>query len=348
MPVRDAERLAVNEINAKGGVLGKQIEIVEFDGASDDETFAKGAAKLIEEQKVAAIFGCWTSSSRKAVNEVLERFGTTLLWYPLQYEGMEQADNIVCLGLVPNQQVLPAIDYLIGMNKRRMYILGNDYIFPHTVGKIVKKQLNAVGGVCVGEEYVPMSHGGFADTIERIKAAKPDVIINTLNGNANAAFFAAFRHAGLTADKLPIMSFSISEPEIVAVGANNAAGHFVCQGYFQSVAGEKNAAFLAAYRKAYGEKRKVGDAINSGYNAVYMWKNAVERARGFENERVMDALKDVELITPEGILIMDSETMHAYHRARIGLIGADGLIKQIAVSDVIKPDPFLAHSSWAH
>ena len=345
MPVRDAEKLAVEEINARGGILGRQIEIIERDGASDDKVFAAEAQKLLNDDGVVAVFGCWTSSSRKAVKPLLANYGA-LLWYPLQYEGLEKSEDIVYLGQVPNQQVLPAVEYLVEQGKYRMYLLGSDYVFPHTVNDIIERQLIAVGGTIVGDEYVPMNCGGFADTIERIKAARPDVVINTLNGSSNAAFFAAFRHAGLTAEQLPVMSFSISETEIANIGASNAAGHLVCQGYCQTVSGERNEAFVAAYKKAYGSGRFVGDAIETGYNAVYMWKAAVEKADGFEKERVKAALKDLEILTPEGILTMDRETMHAYRRARVGRIDESGLIKQIIVSDVIKPDPFLVRSPW--
>ena len=346
MPVRDAEKLAIEEINAKGGILGRQIEIVEADGASNDAGFTAAAEKLAKDGDTVAVFGCWTSSSRKAVASVVESNGI-LLWYPVQYEGYERSKNVICLGLVPNQQVLPAIDYLVHIGRTRMFLIGNDYIFPRTANAIVKKQLDAVGGVCVGEEYVSLNHGGFADTVERIKAANPDVIINTLNGSpVNAAFFAAYRHAGLSADQMPVMSFSIGEPEISAIGETNSAGHFVCQGYFQSIAGERNAAFLAAYRKAYGARRTVGDATVTGYNAVYMWKAAVERAESFESDNVKKALKETEIATPEGIIVMDEENLHAYRRARIGRIDQNGQIRQIIVSDVIKPDPFLLRVPW--
>ena len=346
MPVRDAEKLAIDEINAKGGLLGRQIEVVERDGASDDATFAAAAKKLIEEDKVEVIFGCWTSSARKAVKPLVDE-ANILLWYPLHYEGLEHRGNIVYLGQTPNQQVLPAVEYLMQQGKRRMFLIGSDYIFPHAVNGIVKKQLSSVGGQCVGEQYVPLNHGGFSDTVQMIKATKPDVVINTLNGSSNAAFFAAIRHAGINADTLPIMSFSIAEPEISSIGAGNAAGNLVCQGYFQTVAGERNAEFVATYRQSFGNRRMVGDAIESGYNAVYMWKAAVEKAGSINTERIKTALKDLEILTPEGVLTMDGDTMHAYRRARIGRIGEDGLIHQFVVSDVIKPDPFLENSPWA-
>ena len=346
MPVRDAEKLAVEEINDKGGVLGRKIEVVERDGASNDDTFASTAKKMIEEDRVKAIFGCWTSSSRKKVKAVVDE-SQAMLWYPLQYEGLEQPGNVVYFGQTPNAQVMPAVEYLVQHGKRRIFLIGSDYIFPRAANNILKKQLSSLGGQCVGEIYVSLNHGGFGKEIQQITEAKPDVIVNTLNGSSNVAFFAAYRHAGLQAAALPVMSFSISEPEIVAIGTANAKDHLICQGYFQTLKGERNAAFVKAYQETYGKRRRVGDAIESAYNAVYMWKAAAEKAGSFEAEPIKAALRDLEIETPEGYLMMDGETLHAYRRARIGRIGDDGLIHQLEVSDVIKPDPQLINSQWA-
>ena len=182
--VRDAEKLAIQEINDQGGVLGKKIEIVEEDGASDPQIFSEKAKKLLMNDKVATIFGCWTSASRKAVKPVVEG-SNGLLWYPTQYEGMEQSKNIMYMGAAPNQQIVPAIEYLLKNGRKKMFLVGSDYVFPQTANRIIKAQLAAEGGEVVGEEYTPMGYTDYATIISKIKAANPDVIVNTLTGDSN-------------------------------------------------------------------------------------------------------------------------------------------------------------------
>ena len=206
--VRDAEKLAIQEINDQGGVLGKKIEIVEEDGASDPQIFSEKAKKLLMNDKVATIFGCWTSASRKAVKPVVEG-SNGLLWYPTQYEGMEQSKNIMYMGAAPNQQIVPAIEYLLKNGRKKMFLVGSDYVFPQTANRIIKAQLAAEGGEVVGEEYTPMGYTDYATIISKIKAANPDVIVNTLNGDSNVAFFKQLKDAGVTAEACPVMSFSI-------------------------------------------------------------------------------------------------------------------------------------------
>lgn len=224
--VRDAEKLAIQEINDQGGVLGKKIEIVEEDGASDPQIFSEKAKKLLMNDKVATIFGCWTSASRKAVKPVVES-SNGLLWYPTQYEGMEQSKNIMYMGAAPNQQIVPAIEYLLKNGKKKMFLVGSDYVFPQTANRIIKAQLAAQGGEVIGEEYTPMGYTDYATIISKIKAAKPDVIVNTLNGDSNVAFFKQLKDAGVTAEACPVMSFSIAEEEIKGIGAENIAGDLV-------------------------------------------------------------------------------------------------------------------------
>ncbi len=186
--VRDAEVLAIKEINAAGGVLGKQIEYVEEDGASEPSVFATKAEKLVDSEGVATVFGCWTSSSRKAVKPIFEDY-EALLWYPVQYEGMEQSPNIIYTGAAPNQQIVPAIEYLLSQGYKKFFLLGSDYVFPRTANLVIKTQLAAQGGEVVGEEYASMDQTDFAAIIGKIENAKPEVIINTLNGTGNVSFF---------------------------------------------------------------------------------------------------------------------------------------------------------------
>ena len=202
--VRDAEMLAIKEINAKGGVLGKLIEVVQEDGASEPQIFAEKARKLIQNNKVATIFGCWTSASRKAVKPVVEETGA-LLWYPVQYEGMEASPNIMYMGAAPNQQAVPAVEFCADKFGKNMFLVGSDYVFPRTANKIIKAQLANIGGSVAGEEYTPMGHTDFATIVSKIQSAKPDCIINTLNGDSNVAFFKQLTDAGITAESIPVM-----------------------------------------------------------------------------------------------------------------------------------------------
>src|SRR5262249_52623370 len=203
--VKDATLLAIDEINVAGGVMGKKIEPIVEDGASDWPTFAEKAKKLIEQDKVAVVFGCWTSASRKAVKPVFESLNG-LLFYPVQYEGLEQSPNIFYTGATTNQQIVPAVDYLLSQGKKKIFLLGSDYVFPRTSNTIIKEQLKAKGGTLAGEEYIPLGGTEFSTIIAKIKEAKPDAIFNTLNGDSNVAFFKQFNDAGFTADKLPTLS----------------------------------------------------------------------------------------------------------------------------------------------
>ncbi|MGD9891177.1 MAG: transporter substrate-binding protein, partial [Dehalococcoidia bacterium] len=203
--VKDAELLAIEEINAAGGVLGKQLEPIIEDGASDWPTFAEKAKKLIQQDKVAVTFCCWTSASRKAVLPVFEA-NKSLAWYPVQYEGLESSPYIYYMGATTNQQIVPSVEYLLKEGKSKFFLLGSDYVFPRTANKIIKAQLEASGGQTVAEEYTPLGHTDYTTVINKIKSANPDVIYNTLNGDSNVAFFKQLQDAGISPDKITTMS----------------------------------------------------------------------------------------------------------------------------------------------
>ena len=256
--VRDAEVLAIEEINAAGGVLGKQIVYVEEDGASEPSTFATKAEKLVDSEKVKTVFGCWTSSSRKAVKPVFEDYNS-LLWYPVQYEGMEQSPNIVYTGAAPNQQIVPAIEYLIDKGYKKFFLLGSDYVFPRTANMIITAQVNAAGCEVVGEEYADMDQTDFAAIIGKIEAAQPEVIINTLNGTGNVSFFKQMAEKNYTSANYMTMSFSIAEEEVATIGADILKGHMVSWNYYQTTETDVNKSFVAAYKAKFGETRVTPD-----------------------------------------------------------------------------------------
>lgn len=347
VPVRDSELLAIKEINEAGGVLGKQIEAVQADGESDPNTFAEKARKLLEDDKVVSVFGCWTSASRKAVKPVFEElFG--LLWYPIQYEGMEASPNIMYMGASPNQQVVPAVDYCVEHFGKKVYLLGSDYVFPRTANRIIKAQLGQIDGECVGETYVPMGHTNFNTIIEDIKREKPDVIINTLNGDSNIYFFKQLKFAGLTAEELPVMSFSIAEEEVNTIGADVLMNHYVAWNYYETTETPRNAKFVSDYKSEYGSDRVTGDPIEAGYIAVYMWAAACEKAGSFDVEDVRMAAKGLSFTAPEGTVTIDGSNQHLYKQVRIGKVNENGLIDEVwATPGAIKPDPYLSTYEWA-
>jgi urea transport system substrate-binding protein len=345
--VKDAELLAIEQINAKGGVLGKQIVPVIEDGASDWPTFAEKAAKLLDVDKVATVFGCWTSVSRKTVLPVFES-KNGLLWYPVQYEGLEASPNIFYTGATTNQQIIPAVEYLLKEGKKKFYLLGSDYVFPRTSNTIIKAQLKASGLEPVGEEYTPLGHTEYSTVISKITSSGADVVFNTLNGDSNVAFFKQLKDAGITAETLPTLSVSVAEEEIRAIGADYLLGHLAAWNYFQTTDVPQNKPFVDAYKAKYGADRVTADPIEAGYIEVYLWAAAVEKAGSTDVAAVKAAAKGITFEAPEGLVTIDGENQHVYKTARIGKVGADGMFEEVWNSgQPIKPDPFLKTYEWA-
>ena len=345
--VHDAELLAIEEINASGGVMGKQLEVVIEDGASDWPTFAEKARKLLQEDEVAVVFGGWTSASRKAMLPVFEA-NNGLLFYPVQYEGLETSPNIFYTGATTNQQIVPAVEYLLGEGKTKFYLLGSDYVFPRTSNLIINKQLEAAGIEAVGEEYTPLGHTEYSTVIAKIRAAEPDVVFNTLNGDSNVAFFKQLKDAGITAEDLPTISVSVAEEEITGIGADNIAGHLVAWNYFQTTDTPENVKFVSAFKAKYGENRVTDDPIEAGYFGVYLWKAAVEKAGTTDVAAVKEAAKGIQFAAPGGLVTIHNENQHVSKTVRIGSVRDDGQIDEIWNSGApVVPDPYLDTYAWA-
>jgi urea transport system substrate-binding protein len=346
--VRDATLLAIEEINAAGGVLGKQLEPVVEDGASDWDTFAEKSQKLISQDRVATVFGCWTSASRKAVLPVFE--GTNgLLWYPVQYEGLESSPNIFYTGATTNQQIIPGLDYLREeLGAQRIFLVGSDYVFPRTANLIINAYTEAHGMEVVGEEYAPLGHTEFSTVVNKIVDEAPDAVFNTLNGDSNVAFFKQLDDAGVTAESIPSISVSVAEEEVGGIGPENIAGHFVAWNYYQTTEGARNDEFVAAFQARYGADRVTSDPMEAGYNGVYLWAAAVEAAGSTDVDAVREAAGGISLETPEGMVTIDGDNQHLYKTARVGVVREDGLIEEVWNSgEPIKPDPFLEGYDWA-
>lgn len=347
--VRDAEVLAIEEINESGGVLGKQIEYVEEDGASEPSTFATKAEKLIDSEGVATVFGCWTSSSRKAVKSIFEDYNN-LLWYPVQYEGMESSENIVYTGAAPNQQIVPAIEYLKDQGYKKVFLLGSDYVFPRTANMIIEAQAKELGLEIVGEEYADMDQTDFAAIISKIEKADPDIIVNTLNGTGNVSFFKQMSEKNYTSEDYMTMSFSIAEEEVKTIGSDILKGHMVSWNYYQTTDTEENEKFVKAYKGKYGEDRVTSDPVEAAYDAVYLWKAAVEKAESFEVDDVKEAIKsgEVSFEAPEGTVTINGDNQHVSKTVRIGVVKEDGLIYETYSTDKpVDPDPYLKTYDWA-
>lgn len=340
--VVDAEQLAIEEINKSGGVLGKQIEAIVEDGNSDWPTFAEKAKKLIDQDKVATVFGCWTSASRKAVLPVFES-KKSLLWYPVQYEGQECSNNVFYTGAAPNQQIEPSVQWLLDNKGKNFFLVGSDYVFPRTANTIIKAQLEAKGGKTVGEDYIPLGSTEVKAVIAKIKQALPNggVIYNSLNGDSNVAFFKELQASGMGPDKYPSMSVSIAEEEVKAIGVEYLKGHYAAWNYFQTVDTPASKKFVAAFKAKYGAERVVNDPMEASYIMVYLWKQAVEKAKTADDlDKVKMAAYGQTFDAPEGLVTMNTNH-HLSKFVRIGEVADDGLFKIVyATKDAVKPVPW--------
>lgn len=337
----DSALLAIEEINESGGVLGREIDPVIADGKSDKSVFATEAERLIRDENVSVIFGTWTSEHRKAVKSVVEQ-NDALLFYPLQYEGLEQSPNIIYLGSTPNQQIIPAVEWCHRFIGPRMFLVGSDYIFPRIANAIVKDELAEFGVNAVGEEYVPLGGTNFEPVVQEILQANPDVILNTVNGDSNQAFFAALRRAGISSEVIPVMSFSIGEPEIQSLGPDNLAGNYSAWSYFQSIDTSINRDFLDTFQTRYGTDRVIGDPMEATYLGVHLWASAVESSRSVDPGKVKSALQGTTFSAPRGSVRIDGQNQHMWQAARIGRVKKDGQLEIVWESGILPPVNFPA------
>jgi len=343
--VRDSLMLAAGEINAAGGIMGKQIKFIEEDGQSEPTVFAEKINKLLTEDKVAAVFGGWTSASRKAMLPVVEG-ANGLLFYPVQYEGLEASKNIYYTGATTNQQIIPAMDFLKSKGVKTLFLAGSDYVFPRTANKIIKQYAKQLGIDIVGEEYVPLSSDDWTTQVAKIAAAKPDFVFNTINGSSNVGFIKAYHEAGLGATKSPIISVSIAEEEAPSMGVD-LTGQFAAWNYFESVDSPANAKFIKAFQDKYGTDRPTSDPMEAAYTSLYLYKNMVEKAKSFCVDAVNAASGGVTFDAPEGTVTVNGENHHIAKTALIGQINAKNQFDIVYKSDgPIEPDPFLKGYSW--
>jgi len=330
--------MAIEEINAAGGILGRPVEPIVEDPASDWGLYAEKSNKLLIQDKVAAVFGCWTSVSRKSVLPVFEK-NNGLLFYPVQYEGEECSRNIIYSGATINQQATPGIDYLMsaeGGGRKKFYLLGTDYVYPRTTNKILRLYLTKIKGLpesAIGEEYTPFEHRDYQEIVARIRsfaAGGDSAVINTINGDSNVAFFKELASQGLTAERCPVMSFSVSEVLLQTLDIKPLVGHLASWNYFMSLQTPENVEFVKAY-KQWAKKRSipdtqavVGDPMMHSYVNVHLWANAVKKAGSTDVGPVLNALAGLEVASPVGRYRVDERNHHTWKPVYIGRIRADG------------------------
>jgi urea transport system substrate-binding protein len=346
----DAITLAIEEINQQGGVLGSPVEAVLVDAASDHDEYPRLAERLIVEDRVSAIFGCWTSVSRKEVRPVLEKHDH-LLFFPVQAEGLEESPNIVYLGSTPNQQVLPGLHYATGtLRKRRLFLVGTDMVYPRVAEAIIRDDLQDVEGVrIVGSCYVPFGSLEMQDVVKKIQASKPDLILNLLYGDSNAALLRALYVANQEEkEKLPTLSFMLSENNLRSLRPRTYAGHYAARHYFQSVDRPENQEFVRKFKARFGEHRPVSSPMEAVYVGMHLWKQAVVKAGTVEPAQVRQALRGMSILAPGGRMIVDADNLHTWKAARVGQLGEDGQVRiQWSSESPIRPEPYPSSRSRA-
>ncbi len=339
--LKDTVLMAIDEINAKGGLLGKKLEAVVVDPASNWPLFAEKAKQLISQDKVAVTFGCWTSVSRKSVLPVFEQTNG-LLFYPVQYEGEELSKNVFYTGAAPNQQAIPAVEYLMskdGGNAKRWVLLGTDYVYPRTTNKILRAFLKSKGvaDADIIEEYTPFGHADYQTIIAKIKKfaseGKKTAVVSTINGDSNVPFYKELGNQGLKATDVPVVAFSVGEEELRGVDTKPLVGHLAAWNYFQSIKNPTNDEFIkkwSAYAKAkaipgHKDKALTNDPMEATYIGVHMWAQAVTKAKSTDTDKVVAAMAGQTFKAPSGILSkMDEKNHHRHKSVFIGEIKADG------------------------
>ncbi|OHC61761.1 MAG: urea ABC transporter substrate-binding protein [Rhodocyclales bacterium RIFCSPLOWO2_02_FULL_63_24] len=338
--LKETALMTIAEINAKGGVMGKQLEAVVVDPASNWPLFAEKARQLLTQDKVAVVFGCWTSVSRKSVNPVFKELNG-LLFYPVQYEGEELEKNVFYTGAAPNQQAIPAVEYLMSKDgglAKRWVLLGTDYVYPRTTNKILRAFLKSKGvaEADIMEEYTPFGHSDYQTIIAKIKKfageGKKTAVVSTINGDSNVPFYKELGNAGLKATDVPVVAFSVGEEELRGVDTKPLVGHLAAWNYFQSVKNPANDAFIKMY-KDWAKKQKLpkadtvvtNDPMEATYVGIHMWAQAVEKAKSTDVNKVIAAVGGQKFKAPSGFEIqMDPKNHHLHKPVLIGEVKADG------------------------
>ena len=324
----DAALLAIARVNAKGGLLGRPLEALVRDGRSRADTFVEESRRLLEEDQVPVVFGCWTSTSRRAVRPVYEQ-AKRLLVYSVQYEGIESSPSILYLGAAPNQQLIPAVRWAFAFLERKSFFLvGSDYVFPRVATEILKDQLHALGAKIAGEAFLPLGSQNVAAVVQKIKTSGATMILNTINGDTNVAFIRELRAAGIRSDAMPLLSFSLDQTGYRDLDPSLVAGDYMAWNYFEAFDSAPNREFVAAMRERFGP-RPVTDPMATTYSAVLLWAEAVRQAGALDLARVRSVLGNVVVSTPLGELRVNPANGHAVKTIAIGQIAPDGKVQVV-------------------
>ncbi len=342
--LKDTVLMLVEQQNAKGGLLGKQIEAVVVDPASDWPLFAEKARELISDQGVDAIFGCWTSVSRKSVLPVIEELNG-LLFYPVQYEGEESSKNVIYTGAAPNQQAIPAVEYMTDeLGVEKWALLGTDYVYPRTTNTILESYLKGKGVAAedIFVNYTPFGHSDWskivADVVALGKDGKKVGVVSTINGDANVGFYKELAAAGVSADDIPVMAFSVGEEELSGLDTANLVGHLAAWNYFETAESDANAAFIAEWKAKMGEDRVTNDPMEAtmiGFNA---WVAAVEKAGSTDTDAVLDAIVGIEVPNLTGSTAQVLPNHHLTKPVLIGEIREDGQFDIVSETEPVAGD----------
>lgn len=360
-PLVEAIQLAIEEANAAGGIKGRKIQAVMADCGLDAVQCAREAERLITEEQVQALFGCWTSACRKAVKEVVEN-RHSLLFYALRYEGMEQSPNILYGGAVPNQLIMPAVYWaLVNLGKggkgarqdvhngqgRRVYLVGSDNVFSRVVNILIKDLLTAHDATVVGERYMPDgTAAAMGDLAADIAGERPDLVLNTLSGADDSPFFRALADAGITPTQTPVLSFSVTEVRLSGGNITAMPGHYAARNYFQSIPTEENQAFIKRFHQHFGENAVLDGPTEASYINVHLWVQAALEADSAEVSQVQRTILRQSLWAPEGVVAVDPVTRHVWKIARVGRVRADGQFDIVWDSGrPLAPAPFPTYRS---
>lgn len=345
VPLIEASMLAIDEVNAAGGVLGRQLRPIIVDGKSDPAEFQKAAERLITVDRVSVIFGGMTSPSRKAMKQIVER-ENCLLFFPASYEGLEQSPRIIYTGAAPNQKLLPAIDYMVKtLGKNRFFILGSNLVSPRAATEVIRDHLKVqeLGAEVVDTRFIPFGSSEVADAVDAIVKAKPDAIINILNGSSNFPFYAELRRRGIQSETVPTLSISLSEHDLTGLDPKLIAGDYLAGNYFQDIDRAESHVFLAKVKERFGSQRIVTDNMTAAYFGVHLWALAAKKAGTLEAPEVMKAMRGLTFEAPGGRVQIDAENQHAWRLWRVGRIDKDGTVDVVAqATDSIRADPFPA------
>lgn len=323
-PIIDAELLAIDEINTEGGLLGRRLIPIIADGKSDDEAFKKETERLIQEENVAVIIGGWTSASCRIMQPIIEKYDNILL-YPVANEGILSSPNILFIGATQNQQIVPAALWAYYNLGKRFYIVGSEEMYSRVASKIIQEVLLSVGAEIIGDEYVLLGSTDMKELVTKVVQAKPDVVMNSIQGDSNLPFFIELHRQGVTPEKIPVMSIgSVSETDFTEIDSDAMAGDYTTSSYFQSIDTEENAAFVTRFKNKYGHNSVVSESCEAGYTAIRIWAEAVKIAQTADPSTVKHHLHNRLINAPEGFIYVDSTSLYTWKTVYVGRLRSDG------------------------